>query len=357
MGRHRPGGRGRRSGLAVVAALAAGGLLLGACSSGPARAHVTIEPEVNFTLPSTAGGCGGNTALAGGAERVPITVSEIAGQVAEMVNVCLGGHGPYPFVLDSGAGESTIDAHLAARLHLPHAGSASGFAGVGCTGTDQPVTAADWSVSGVPLHPQTLTAATLPDFGGRGQPVGLLGSDVLSSFGAVRLDFAARTLTLGGPQGAEPSGSSEVVGPTGPAPSAVLTQGETGTTVPITVMLVLGGTSLDVPVRFGPGPARTFVIDTGSSQSVVASAVARTEHLTHSDLAQRQVTVCSTIVVPLVHSGPWSLPGVTLHQQLVGETGFGPISDGGVEGLLGSDQLIHYGWVIFDYRGGRLVLG
>jgi len=26
-------------------------------------------------------------------------------------------------------------------------------------------------------------------------------------------------------------------------------------------------------------------------------------------------------------------------------------------GLLGSDQLRHYGWVVLDYTGGRLVLG
>ena len=33
------------------------------------------------------------------------------------------------------------------------------------------------------------------------------------------------------------------------------------------------------------------------------------------------------------------------------------IAAGGTAGLLGSDQLQRFGWVIFDYRGGRLVLG
>jgi hypothetical protein len=47
--------------------------------------------------------------LGGGAERIPITVSTVAGQVAELVNVCIGGKGPYPFVVDTGAGESFID--------------------------------------------------------------------------------------------------------------------------------------------------------------------------------------------------------------------------------------------------------
>ena len=62
---------------------------------------------------------------------------------------------------------------------------------MGCTGTAQPVAVASWSVEGVALAPQQLTAATLPEIGGRGEPVGLLGSDVLGRFGAVRIDFAA----------------------------------------------------------------------------------------------------------------------------------------------------------------------
>jgi len=336
----------------VAVGLAASGLLVSLTGSH----GVHVEPEVNFALPSKAAGCGGATVLDGGAARVPIRVSTVDGQVDEMVNVCISGHGPYPFVVDSGAGESTIDAGLADRLHLAHAGPSSGFAGVGCTGVARPVAVLDWSVSGVTLAAQSLTAATLPGVGKRGEPVGLLGSDVLSSFGAVRIDFRAQTLTFAGPQGAEPTKTSEVSGPTGLVPTSVLSGGP-GTVVPLRVELSPGDTALSVRLRFGRGPVRTFVVDTGSSQSVVAGAVAKSEKLARTKLAERQATVCSTITVPLVHSGPWSIPGVTLHQQLVGETGFGPISDGGIEGLLGSDQLIHYGWVIFDYRGGRLVLG
>jgi predicted aspartyl protease len=285
-------------------------------------------------------------------------VSTVSGQVAEMVNVCIDGKGPYPFVIDSGAGESIIDAHLAATLGLSHVGSRTEFSGVGCTGKAQPVRMKSWSVAGVPLAPQTLSAATLPDFGVAGQPVGLLGSDVLSRFGAVRVDFAAQTLTFGGPEGpALSNGDEEVRGPTGPAPATVLTQGEAGTTVPLTVTLTPGDISLNVRLRFGKGTYKDFIVDTGSSQSVVASALADSAHLAHSDLAQRQTTVCSTITAPLVHSGTWFIPGVALHPQLLGSVNFGPIGAGGTAGLLGSDQLQRFGWVIFDYRGGRLVLG
>jgi hypothetical protein len=135
-----------------------------------------------------------------------------------------------------------------------------------------------------------------------------------------------------------------------------LTNGE-GTTVPLTVTPEPGAVSLGVAVRFGGGPARDFVVDTGSSQSVAATSVARVENLRGTNLAQRQATVCSVITVPLVHSGAWSMPGVVLHPQLVGETDFGAIGAGGLEGLLGSDQLTRFGWVVFDYPSGVMVLG
>jgi hypothetical protein len=334
-----------------VAAVAA----LSLAASG--RSGVRVEPEPNFALPSASAGCGGVTSLAGGAARIPVTVSQVGGQVAEAVNLCIEGQGPFPFVLDSGDGASTIDSGLATRLHLPRSGPAEQFDGVGCSGVAHPVMVSNWSVEGETLAPQLLTAAHLPQIGGKGEPDGLLGSDVLSSFGAVRLDFRAGTLTFGGPQGTEASASSVVHGPRGAPPPAVLTQGQTGTTVPLTVQLTPGNTSLLVRLRFGRGPARTFAVDTGSSQTVVASAVASAQHLARTKLAQRQSTVCSIITTPLVHSGPWTIPGVTLHQQLIDTADFGAISSGGLVGLLGSDQLIRYGWVIFDYSGGRLILG
>ena len=106
----------------------------------PAGRHAcTSSHRSRFALPPTATGCTGATAQAGGGEKVPLTVSVVAGQVAETVDVCIGGQGPFPFVLDSGAGQSTIDAGLAHRLHLAAAGAPSEFAGVGCTGAAQPV--------------------------------------------------------------------------------------------------------------------------------------------------------------------------------------------------------------------------
>ena len=332
-------------------------LVLAAVVSGPAqKSAVHVEPQVTFALPPAASGCNGATSSADGGERVPLTVSVVAGQVAETVDVCIDNQGPYPFILDTGAGQSTIDAGLAHRLHLASAGAATEFAGVGCTGTARPVSVGSWSLDGVPLSAQQLTAATLPQMGGPGEPVGLLGSDVLSRFGAIRVDFGAGVMVLPGPEGASLAESSPFTGPQGVAPAA-LTQGQSGTTVPLTVTPAPGDVSLSVAVRFGGGTRRDFVVDTGSSQSVVSSGVARVQSLASTDLAQRQSTVCSVITVPLVHSGPWSVPGLTLHPQLIGSTNLGTISLSGTQGLLGSDQLRRYGWVILDYAGGQMVLG
>jgi hypothetical protein len=343
--------------VAVVVAAGFAATTVAFSGGGSGSKAVHVEPEVTFALPPASAGCNGASTLPGGASRIPVTVSTVAGQVAESVNVCIGGRGPFPFVLDTGAGESTIDAHLARRLGLQSAGPASQFAGVGCTGAAQPVSVGAWTLSGVSLVPQQMTAATLPQIGGRGEPVGLIGSDVLSRFGAVRIDFAAGALVLPGPEGAPLGGTGPFMGPIGPPPPAVLTAGGQGTTVPITVTPTQGDVSLSVAVRFGTGRRRSFVVDTGSSQSVVAATAARAQSLPSTNLAQRQATVCSVITVPLVHSGPWSVPGLLLHPQLIGETDFGPISIAGVDGLLGSDQLRRYGAVVLDYAGARMVLG
>ena len=349
----------RPRGWAIVALAAIGACVLAlaaaALVSGPGPPAVRVEPEVQFALPPASLGCSGSTPLPGGGMRVPLTVSTVAGQTAESVNVCIDGQGPFPFVLDSGAGETNIDAKLAKRLHLAAAGPSSLFAGVGCTGTARPVQVSSWSMDGVALDPQLLTAATMPQMGGQGEPDGLLGSDVLGRFGAIRVDFAAGSLTLAGTEGAPLNGTTSYTGPRGASPTS-LTHGE-GTTVPLTVSPVEGDVSLSVRVRFHGGPQRSFVVDTGSSQTVVASSVAQAESLSGTELASRQTTVCSTITVPLVHSGPWSVPGQALYPQLVGETDFGVISAGGTEGLLGSDQLRRYGWVVLDYAGAQLVLG
>ena len=177
-----------------------------------------VEPEVTFALPPPASGCTGATrAAGGGTTRVPLTVSTVAGQVAESVNVCIGGKGPSPSSSTRGRGSRPSTPAWPRGSTWPPPARPTAFAGVGCTGTARPVSVGSWSLDGVGLAPQQLTAATLPQIGGKGEPVGLLGSDVLARFGAVRIDFAAGALVLPGPEGAPLSASSPYTGPHGPA--------------------------------------------------------------------------------------------------------------------------------------------
>lgn len=314
----------------------------------------------DFALPPAAAGCGGEIGLPDGATQIPVTVSTVGTQVAVSLNVCLDGRGPFPFVLDTGASESTISAQLADSLRLPAAGPLEEYEGVGCTGSEQPRRVSAWSAAGLPLDGQVLSSATLPGMGGPGQPDGLLGSDVLSRFGAVRLNFAQSSMVFPGPEGPPASQPSVVQGPTSvPTPASLLGGLSTtaGSVVPLRVEIGPGITEILAFVRFGGHPRNLFGIDTGSSQSVVSPSVADRYQLAATNLAERQTTVCSTITVPVRRSGPWSVGAAALTPGPVVSVDLGPVLEAGFVGLVGADQLAHFGAVVFDYAGGRMILG
>ena len=126
-------------------------------------------------------------------------MSVVSGQVAETLDVWIGNEGRYPVTSTRGPGSrpSTWTGGSAApgerwggdrvrrrRLHRHR----------------KTVSVGAWSLDGVPLAAQHLTAATLPEMGGKGEPDGLLGSDVLSASEGWRVDFAAGALVLPGPR-------------------------------------------------------------------------------------------------------------------------------------------------------------
>jgi predicted aspartyl protease len=100
-----------------------------------------------------------------------------------------------------------------------------------------------------------------------------------------------------------------------------------------------------------------FAPDTGSSQSAIDTRSAQRLGLARVPVDARQETVCSTITVSEVSSGRWSAGGVALAPQALGTVAIGPLSSVGLSGLLGSDAMRRFGSVVFDYAGGRLVLG
>jgi hypothetical protein len=128
--------------------------------------------------------------------QVPILVLHGGnGQALALAAVTVNGR-RLLFVLDTGASASLIDRRVARILRLPRVGRVQRFKGVGCGGSSQPVRVSNWSVGSVRLASRLISSAKFAF--GKGRVVGLLGSDVLSSFGKVSIDYAHNAMTLGG---------------------------------------------------------------------------------------------------------------------------------------------------------------
>jgi predicted aspartyl protease len=129
------------------------------------------------------------------AAQVPIVVVKAkGGATAVLAKVIIHGRA-FPFLIDTGATESVVNPALANRLHLKQIGKPRKICGVsGCASSGR-VRLSRWSINGTPL-PKIDVATS--DIGGVGNtPFGLLGSDVLSRFGAITIDYQNKVLTLG----------------------------------------------------------------------------------------------------------------------------------------------------------------
>lgn len=117
------------------------------------------------------------------------------GDVMALVPIYINGQGPFNFALDTGASHSVIDAAVAARLKLPAAGEPVTITGVSSAAQAQPVRVQDWRVGNVPLPARTLVTLDLSAARQHGGGFkGLLGSDILSGFDSVLLDYRRHQL-------------------------------------------------------------------------------------------------------------------------------------------------------------------
>lgn len=114
-----------------------------------------------------------------------------------LLPVYIDNQGPFAFALDTGAAKSVIDQKIVKRLGLQEVGPAHQVTGV--TGSEQVhgVRVDNWRVGGVKLQSRMVADINLPNPGGAGPGLqGLLGSDVLSSFGLVAVDYDRQVLLL-----------------------------------------------------------------------------------------------------------------------------------------------------------------
>ena len=118
------------------------------------------------------------------------------GAVLAFVPITINGHGPYAFALDTGAATSLVDRTLVDQINLPVVGHVQQVTGVTGTGTARLIRLDNWSVGNVKLPTITATDLALPPSDVQSGLRGLLGSDVLSTFGAVTVDYERQQLVL-----------------------------------------------------------------------------------------------------------------------------------------------------------------
>ena len=138
--------------------------------------------------------------------RAPADSSGIAfslegpGGAAVVVPVSINGGPERPFVLDTGATLTCLDAAVADSLGLPSRPGVRGTgAGIGGAGSVGIVQADSFRVGGATAYDLTICTLDLSAIEGAGLDAdGLVGLNFLTSF-RVGLDFETRTLTLDAP--------------------------------------------------------------------------------------------------------------------------------------------------------------
>jgi len=287
---------------------------------------------------------------------VPIRV---VGSGAIVANVCIGGEGPFPFLVDTGGSTSLVGSSLAARLHLALVDGPRTVLSFTCKRQISFAAVSRWSVGNITLLPQTVEVGTvqspaLPNLDG------VLGSGTLSSFGAVRIDYRQQTLTLG-PQGAPLR--SDVAGGSGPpSVSGSLTEGTSfASPMPVKVVsetlsphrLRLIEVRPTVDVSFGANRF-TLTLDTGAGSTNLAPSVVKKLRLAPAGgPGVAYAGLDCPVAVNHYTMGPAMLGKVQLPEQTVGSN-FIPA---GTVGVVGSGTLTNYNPVLVDYTDGELFLG
>jgi len=250
-----------------------------------------------------------------------------------VARVRIDGKGPFPFLVDTGAAISVVNAPLAAALHLAVIKASSGkVQGAGCTSSSGEDHVRDWRVGRLRLPPTDVTTVELSRGTGDSEIQGLLGSNLWQRFGSLSIDYSAGRASVG----TLPPGRAIPV-------RVARADGE----VLVVASVVVHGQ--------GPYP---FVVDTGASEAVVSTAL---EEAFHFPEIRRSVTVdavgCHSKASG-VRVSDWRLGGVALPEvhALALTRPFGAGAPRRI-GIIGSDVLSRFGVVTFDYAGQRLVLG
>ena len=128
---------------------------------------------------------------------VPMRVLQSGASTIAFVQVTIQGQGPFQFAVDTGASNTVVDTQVADQLHLQVTGQRRQVTGV--VGQESvPIARVDrWQLGDVQLPPGDVAVVDLPDVQhGGGGLQGLIGSDVLSRFAYVVVDYDDQRLGL-----------------------------------------------------------------------------------------------------------------------------------------------------------------
>jgi predicted aspartyl protease len=156
------------------------------CARGDAQPNVA-ETRPDSTTVATYGTDAG--------ENVDLRVDTGSWGVFAFADVFIDGEGPFNFIVDTGASNSVVDWPLVQKLRIKTIGKPLSVTGITCRGAAARIRMSDWRVGGVELPRTQIRAIDMPAEG----VDGLLGSDVLSTFGSITLDYDGERLLLRSP--------------------------------------------------------------------------------------------------------------------------------------------------------------
>jgi hypothetical protein len=163
---------------------------LTACDSGKEAAPTAPTAQApTKPAPTT------TAAQPAGAPGIRLRVVSGSAGVWAFAKVFIGGKGPFTFTVDTGASHSIVDYDLVRRLHLRTIGEPLTVTGITCRGSAARLRLGKWRVGRVKLPAAEIQTIDMPDPGGGVD--GLLGSDVLSTFGTIAVDYRNERLLLG----------------------------------------------------------------------------------------------------------------------------------------------------------------
>lgn len=127
---------------------------------------------------------------------VPMEVLQSGESTIAFVQVRIQGQGLYLFALDTGASNTVVDAQIVDQLGLERTGRSQQVTGVVGQQVVEMARVDQWQLGDMQLEPGDVAVLDLPDPAqGRGLQ-GLIGSDVLSRFDYVVVDYDDRRLGL-----------------------------------------------------------------------------------------------------------------------------------------------------------------